>query len=135
MLDSSSVPVICEHVSYSPDPAGAQRTETALRYFIVAALGRGDSSASVKRMFELARSTVVDVAKRFRTGGLAALRDRREGGGEGIVVKSTLGDLMKAGDVYMANHGSIPASALLWSCVARGEIGRASCRERVCSTV
>ena len=53
----------------------------ALRYFIVAALGRGDSSPSVERMFEVARSTVVDVAKRFRTGGLAALRDRREGNG------------------------------------------------------
>lgn len=58
-----------------------RKPETALRYFIVAALGRGDSSPSVERMFEVARSTVVEVAKRFRAGGLAALRDRREGNG------------------------------------------------------
>ena len=43
-----------------------RKPATALRYFIVAALGRGDSSPSVERMFEVARSTVVDVAKRFR---------------------------------------------------------------------
>jgi hypothetical protein len=58
-----------------------RKAETAMRYFIVAALGRGDSSPSVERMFEVARSTVVEVAKRFRAGGLAALRDRREGNG------------------------------------------------------
>ena len=58
-----------------------RKAEPAMRYFIVAALGRGDSSPSVERMFEVARSTVVEVAKRFRAGGLAALRDRREGNG------------------------------------------------------
>lgn len=58
-----------------------RKPETALRHFIVAALGRGDSSPSVARMFEVARSTVVEVAKRFRAGGLSALRDRREENG------------------------------------------------------
>lgn len=62
-----------------------KKVQTALRFLIVAALGRGDSSPAVERMFEVARSTVVEVAKRFRNGGVDALGDRREGNGARIV--------------------------------------------------
>lgn len=59
----------------SGDPA------TALRFLAVARLGLGHSTVRVAASIELARSTVVKAAERYRADGIEGLYDRRRGNG------------------------------------------------------
>ncbi len=56
--------------------------DTAVRFHIVACLGRGDSSPQVEKALDVARSTVVRTADRFAAEGVAGLFDKRRHNGK-----------------------------------------------------
>lgn len=106
----------------SGDPA------TALRFFAVARLGLGHSTVRVAASIELARSTVVKAAERYRADGIEGLYDRRGRGSCSACRWSTKGTLRSPSARWAACSRAFALGLAFRSpsCSARGRRTRAS---------